>query len=171
VPSSAKIDILPVSTGNLSLPLDADLFSPLAAFSLTRSSSGGEWQMKDGTISLSLSMPVSLLSGVDLNKEFYLWKDDGTRFIVYRVTPLVQNGLATFNVPLWYESKSPSTGGTFMLAGPKAGASANATSTPAPATTPVPATPTPKSGSGIVILSLIAALGIAAVFLGGNRKQ
>jgi hypothetical protein len=163
------MEILPVSTGNLSLPIDTGLFSPLAAFSLTRYSSGGEWPMKDGTVSLMLKMPLDLLNGMDLDKEFYLLKDDGTRFIIYRVMPIIKNGTAIFNVPLWYESQSPSTGGTFTLAGPISGASADSTPTPTP--TPVPATPTPKSGSNASVLLLAAALGIVALFVARGRKQ
>jgi len=169
VPASARMEILPVSTGNLSLPIDTGLFSPLAAFSLTRYSSGGEWPMKDGTVSLMLKMPLDLLNGMDLDKEFYLLKDDGTRFIIYRVMPIIKNGTAIFNVPLWYESQSPSTGGTFTLAGPISGASAG--STPAPTPTPEPATSTPKSGSNASVLLLAAALGIAALFVARGRKQ
>jgi hypothetical protein len=167
VPASARMEILPVTTGNFSLPLDTGLFSPLASFNLTRYSSGGEWPMKDGTVSLMLKMPLDMLNGMDLSKEFYLLKDDGTRFIIYRVMPVIKNGTAIFNVPLWYESQSPSTSGIFTLAGPIAGASTASTPTP----TPVPATPTPKSGSNASLLLLAAALGIAAIFVTRGRKQ
>jgi hypothetical protein len=171
VPTSARMEILPASTGNLSLPLDTGLFSPLAAFTMARYSSGGEWAMKAGTVMLTLKMPLDLLNGMDLNKEFYVVKDDGSRFIVYRVTPVIQNGTAFFSVPLLYESSSPSTSGTFTLAGPIAGLSAGSTPTPVPATpTPVPATPTPKSGSNAGVLLLVAALGVAVIFLSRGRK-
>jgi hypothetical protein len=169
VPTSAKMDILPVNTGNLSLPLDTGLFSQLAAFSLTRYSSGGEWSMKAGTVSLSLKMPLDLLNGIGLNKTFYLVKDDGTRFIIYGATPIIQNGLAIFNVPLFYEPGSPATGGTFTLVGPRAEATADSTPTPMP--TAVPATPTPKSGNNASVLLLVAALGIATIFISRGRKQ
>jgi|AGTN01.2.fsa_nt_gi hypothetical protein len=169
VPSSAKMEVRSVSTGNLSLPIDTDLFSPILAFRLTRSSSGGEWQMKDGTVYLSLKISLDMLNGMDTESEFYLVKDDGTRFIVYRVMPVIQNSMALFNVPLWYESRSPAMSGIFTLAGTREQAASGTTVTPTPG--PVDVTPSPKAtGSNASVFLLAAALGITAIFIGSRKR-
>jgi hypothetical protein len=169
VPSAISLDITPVNAGAVDLPFDLGNFSSLLAFDMTRSTNnGGEWSMKAGTIHITFSLPLEILSGMDLNSTFYLLKDDGTRFIIYDVLPVIENGMVLFDVPLYYESSSPSNSGTFMLAGPKAVVSTTITPTP----TPGPATPTPKAtGSNASILMLVAALAIAAIFVGRCRKQ
>ncbi len=75
--------------------------------------------MKAGTVHMTLRLSLDALSGMDLNSTFYLLKNDGTRFIMYGVVPVIENGTALFDVPLYYEANSPSTSGTFTLAGPR----------------------------------------------------
>lgn len=169
MPSSISLDILPISLLNVTIPLDLDLFAPLAAFNMTRYSSGGEWQMKDSTVHLTLRLPVSLIDSVDLSSKFYLVKDDGTSFILYSAVPTIDNGFALFDVPLDYESRSPSTSGIFTLAGTSAQAASGATVTPT--SEPVDATPSPKAaGSNASVFLLAAALGIIAILI-GRRKS
>ena len=153
-PSSSRLDIRPLDVTGVTTPLDIDLFSSVLAFNLTRYSSGGEWPMKRGTVHMSLLVPLDLLNSTDINSSFYLVKDDGTSTILYDAVPVIDNGTARFDIPLWYEAGSPTTSGIYTLAGTRA----RAASTPTP--TPVPATPTPKSGNDASILLLIAALGI-----------
>ncbi|HEY3274468.1 MAG TPA: hypothetical protein VGJ92_11925 [Methanocella sp.] len=171
-PSAISLDIVPLDVSTVDLPFDLGDFSSLLAFNMTRGASSGEWPMKAGTVHMTFKMPLDTLSGIDLNSTFYLMKNDGTSFIMYAVVPTIENGMALFDVPLSYEASSPSTSGTFMLTGPRTGTSAGSTATPVPATpTPVPATPTPKSGSNVGVLLLVAALGIAAIFISRSRKQ
>ena len=170
MPSTISLNIVPVNVSSIDLPFDLDDFSSLLAFSMTRAASGSEWPMKAGTVHMTLRLSLDALSGMDLNSTFYLLKDDGTQFIMYEAMPMIENGLALFDVPLYYEANSPSATGTFTLARRKdAGSCPVQRSRPRPP--PVPATPTPKSGSNASILLLIAALGIAAIFISRGRKQ
>ncbi len=168
-PSTISLNIVPVNASSIDLPMDLDDFLSLLTFTMTRGSDNGEWQMRPGTIHMTLRLPLDTLSGMDLNSTFYLLKDDGTQFIMYEAVPEIENGLALFDVPLYYEANSPSATGTFTLAGAKMQTASGSTATPTPA--PVTATPTPKSGSNASVLLLIAALGIAAIFISRGRKQ
>lgn len=169
-PSQPKLDITPLSTGNISMPLDRDTFRPVLAFNLTRYSSGGDWPMKSGTVRLFLSVPLETLSGTDLNLTYYLVRSDGKGFILYEAVPAVSNGKAGFDVLLRYENNAPEKSGVFMLAGTRSQAPVEATITPTPTAVPT-ATPTPKSGNAFVgLIGLIAALSIAAVLYSRGKK-
>jgi hypothetical protein len=168
VPSTISLDIVPVNASTVDLPFDLGDLSSLLAFNMTRAASGGEWPMKAGTVHMTLRLPLDALNGMDLNSTFYLLKDDGTRFIMYGVVPTIENSMALFDVPLYYEANSPSTSGIFTLAGIKTQVALSQTPTP----TPEPATPTPKAaGSNASVLIMAAALGIAAIFVTRSRKQ
>jgi hypothetical protein len=171
-PSSPKLDILPLDIANISMPLDARKYSSLLAFNLTRYCSGGDWPLQGSSVHLTLRVPVELLNRADLNRTFYLIKDDGKRIIMYEAVPAIADGIASFDIPLWYEANSPSSSGIFTLASTNAQAASNTTATSTPTPAPAQATPTPKAtGSNASVLLLVAALGITAIFISRGRKQ
>lgn len=110
-----------------------------------------------------------MLNGYDMNSAFYLIKDDSKRMILYTAAPVVNGGMASFDVPLWYESSSPSMTGIYTLAGTKLATAAITTSTPVPTSNPTE-TPKPSGSSMTSVITLISAVMLATVLYGRKKR-
>jgi hypothetical protein len=161
------LDIELLDGVSTSLPLDSDGYQGIVSYNITRYSSGEDWQFTRDTVFLTVSVPVSMLGNNVNGTSFYLVKNTSKGAIVYSVVQTVRNGVATFDVPLYYETQSPSMSAVFTLA-KEAPVAMVVTPTPSPTPAPMPTpTPVPAQSAGITgNLPILIAVIVIALLVG-----
>jgi hypothetical protein len=141
VPASPKLDIALIDDLDSKMPLNAEGYEGIVGYRITRSSNSGDWRFLGDTVFLTLTLPSRMLGEDDTG--YCLVKNTSKGVIVYPAAPVVNNDMATFRVPLYYESHSPTTSADFVLAKEVVAAPVVVVVTPTPA--PVTPTPTPTA--------------------------
>ena len=160
LPSDARLNILGETPDGSTLPTGLSVNAVLEQFNLTGFSSG--WDIKAGTLKLTLEVPSSALGSADLSKCLFI-RYDGTSYELLFPTQSSDNGNVVFVVTSPHESFGYNSYSKFMLV--TASVMPSATPTPT-AEAPTPTAETP-SGPGLVtvLLAVMLAAVVAAAFV------
>jgi hypothetical protein len=149
-PESATLDIGFNETGNL--PAGMDNVVVLSAASIAAGGRSG-LSLKPGTLTLTFTVPASLLSEAGPDTRYQLVRYDGSAYQVLPANVVQSNGTATFQV------RTPDLSGTVtlvMTSSPQSSVDSEVIYTHAPVSTPVPnssATPAPASSGWLGAIS------------------
>jgi len=133
LPSDARLDIAGETPDTSAVPAVLTVNNVLAQVSLTNFSSG--WDIKAGTLKLTLILPDAMVGGADLSKSLIVRYDGSSYELLYpSSTPAADNGTVTYTVVSPHESFGYNGASKYMLV--------TAAVMPSPTPTPVPS-PTP----------------------------
>lgn len=160
LPSDAKLDIIGETPDSSALPVGLGLTNVLAQVNLTRFSSG--WDVKDGSLKVTLKVPQALIGNADLSKSLVLRYDGVSYELLYPTSVPLDNGKLTFSVVSPHEPFGYNSFSKYMVV--------TGVNIPSPTPTAVPTevpTAGPPEGPSLVtvLLAVMLAAVVAAAFI------